>query len=539
MQHGCSLCHGSLTLDAADSGRYSADQSGACDTSPDSQPSSSNMLLGSEQSSVGSPLDERTDDIPMGATLPPDHLNKPLPYPPPKRNGRMLPTRARLALAAVSTNLKVRKDVSSNAGTSSSARKGPAVSVSKPSPLLVRDTSSFSLSGLDSSTQPFATDDGYIQPITNSRDAAMLSKRIEALAAQHEHRLRQKGISGPTLDGSQSRFQKSKEALGRVKEAIHRRLTGNTDQDIDAKRSDLLLMGRNSEDLSSLDGEGYSAGSKTGPKPGVRQCHTPAKHIIPRKPIRTTEGEVCNEDSEAFSFLEDPFSDICDLELSGQPSIRREGSSKSGLSSNLNPFRAWRNDEQPRGRPLRRSPTQRDGYTFTNLLGSSADTIPRQTAPAADLLSSSPEEYTTPRLRLEPKVEPDGMTKLMSVRSDRSNTLGTFSFEKDHETENIWDQSDHDNQPGNDPPGTLKRKSSGKRDLETSPTPAHKKVKQQVSGQDENLAASMAELEMPLPSRDPIRPAKALLRRFNRVRGMSMFDVRDSSGQSEGAWVKL
>lgn len=536
----------SFILDA-DSRRYSADQSDDCDTSSDTHSTSSRMLdsvaeLPSRQLTMRRPSKERVDAVAMDVTLTTERFNKPLPHLPSKQKARILPGRARLALAAVSTNLRAKRDVIGSADSPLSPRKGPGVYVLQASPLIVRDPSPSSPAGFKPHPHSPRLDDGYIQPVTSGRAAAMLGKRIEALAVQHDRSLQQsrhKTMPGSIMDGSQSRFYKGKEAFGRVKEIINRRFNSNAEQHPDANKYGSPLMRTDSEDSSSFEDSECQSANQRGLEPGALRSQTPLEHLIPRKPVGSRDGERSKKGRERFSFLKDPFSNLCDVESSAQPDACQERSSSSCLNLSLDSSKVRRNDKHPRGRQLHRSPIERDGYTYTNLLGSSADTIPRQCAPAIDLLSSSPDEYSTPRLRLEPRVEPDGRTRLMSVRSDRIANLGAFSFEKDHERENIWVPSDMDSQLGKEPPSSLKRKSSGRRDGSTSPTPAHKKLKQQVSTQEENLAASMAELQMPLPLSDTTKSAKTLLRRFNRVRGMGMFDIRNTSGKNDVAWVKL
>ncbi|KAI9796554.1 MAG: hypothetical protein M1833_006118 [Piccolia ochrophora] len=465
------------------------------------------------------------------------HTDMPITLPPKANSKGRPPTpHAKPALTAKSTNISVTKQQASGLFRrgKDSAEKSLTAFKSSKSPVQQSQTAPIvSSPRLPGGLQPIVQNDGGSIDISTTQGAADLSRKIESLIAQSEQD-QSSPDDGGTSVATQSQFhlQKGKAVFGRVKDALSDRFPGNTDKRPDVER-------RNSRFSSVGNGSPLSRGDEVGGAIGRVRSHTTENqsvstqvretHQIPRKPLPANIKP--NPESA--------------LRLESEPPLQGQDAERAKFVENANafdfgfpPHPGSQKGESNTGKASSQRPTPHPSRVKTT---SEAIPAPLRSPAILDFFSSSPVDFSTPRIRLEPSYSADGKKTLTSVLANEQSLLGHFDFEAKHRP------------PYEDPPcdptvtkkrssTSLKRKPAGGKEVRLGavvrPVKKVKKGGKRIPSDEDDLSAGVGKLSS---SRSPrtadVRP-HGLFRGNSKGRGLNIFDRGNSSSNKSTESLK-
>lgn len=462
-------------------------------------------------------------------------LNKPLPPVPRFPRYRPQIGGIRLALTTKSANSKSKKD--NGIIESSPWKHHPYHKLSSPpgvKPVLqISAPTSHTTANSRSNNETIPALKMHDSPASsNTSDAvAELGRKLEELMAKQapsNQTSPASGVEKTNNKGRRTNFRSGRKAIDRFKYVLSDRLGGGSGvkQRGTTKASGLRLRNESWEFVADDEAEkGWRKAKKRSenrPIEGRSLSDSTVqsmviKHMIPRKPVPGKhDGKGSEEGGGSTSLPEDPFAD--DMEMQGLPQLEF---SPLNLDLTLD-YRASHSDagllkpELQNANVSEHSPGTSSGF--------SADVSGLDSQSGLDLSSSSPAGYSTPRIKLESKVEANGMRRLASVPSRTTSLLGSFDFElgavssKESEPRNV--RSD-----GEATTTGLKRKSSSRLSGVGIFTPPHKKQKKQSLTQEggKGSFSSHARSDSSLLPKPSHARAKALLR-WGKAKGLAVLD---------------
>ena len=331
-------------------------------------------------------------------------------------------------------------------------------------------------------------------------------------------------VSGSSKSSS---IRKGREAFVRAKRAISERLSTSEDRKLGHKSSG----DSNQDNFGSLPyqvegdpsrqrlnrriAEGENLGN-----PKIRSLTGDGN--VPRKPLPVYESMRSRR--RQSSSLEDPFLDDIGSNDSLSPKLDTVKFDSFGHNGKRNSTEG--------SSPLRLHHSSSEELSDTSIM-SRPRPIPRYSPlvsgltqhPDVMFFSSSPVEFSTPRVRLERSISPSGKKRLSAV-SACSPSILDFSFERfsGDETDELQRLPERPRSPS----PSLKRK-TGRANLRSGLSPASKKTKGSKIAQDTGLTSGLAKLEASgngsLTVRDAYKRFKNATNAGSKPKGFKIFDV--------------
>lgn len=461
-------------------------------------------------------------------------LNKPLPPVPRFPRSRPQIGGIRLALTAKSTNSKIRKDngiIDSSQWKDQQYHKLVTTPLSKPV-LQISAPVSHMTSNPMSNSETMSTPRMQDSPAPRyTRDTvAELGRKLEALMAKQASSNQtspEGGVETTDTKGRRITFRRGRKAIDRFKYVLNDRLGGGMKQRGTTKALGFPMRNESWEFVGDAEAEKDGYGEKTKkeaehrPTEGRSISDSTLKsagitYMIPRKPVPGGNDERrAKEERDNTNISEDPFAD--DMEMQDSHQL---GFSPLNLDLSLD----YRTSHSSAGLPVPQPAYANIGENSPGTSsGFSADVSGVGSQSGLDLSSSSPVGYSTPRIRLEPRVDANGIRRLTSVRSKTASPLGSFDFELDRASNN--GSGPRNIKPNEEGISGLKRKNSSRLSGVGISTPPHKKQKKQslTQGGGKGSFSSHARSDSSLLPKPSNARAKALLR-WGKVKGLAVLD---------------
>ena len=386
---------------------------------------------------------------------------------------------SRLVLTTKSTNNLVHTSVAPSIGKDGISHKSTTVQSKRPD-LGVLDLrpAAGGRKALKQQERPTVKDQELQSPASSSNAVAELARKLEVLTANHDP-----SVASPQTDKEDRRghSRRGNRVLGRIKDvfsgAKHRGSNKNRDPPLMGEAWEAMA-----DDEAEMDEEMARAKPKHGllMGTGAREVQSNT-YLIPRKPLPISKRDSSEEQTCDANPLDDPFADEPNVKAMDRQRLDQFGFSPLDLDLRLECPTAQKPDKPSRTKEALTTMFKTVNTSRSTSSGCSADVSHVDLDSGLDLSSSSPLGYSTPRIRLEPRIEADGVRRLASVRSNTTSLLGSFDFETNRGEEEQQSMDVQTNEEGLNVNGSLKRKkSNGKPDNSGAGAsiPPSKKVKQ-------------------------------------------------------------